>query len=132
VQVNLLPNRRKAAWHLGKNRFLRYNQVRKTKDRQFKNLLMRSADETTTRILEWLIQTFPLAQQQKIGADDSLLESGIVDSLGTLEVVHFLEAEFELIVTDEEMTPENFETARSIAKLVAQKSNSIHPQAESN
>ena len=93
---------------------------------------MSAVDETTTRILEWLIQTFPLAQQHKIGADDSLLESGIVDSLGTLEVVHFLEAEFELIVTDEEMTPENFETARSIAKLVAQKSNSIHPQAESN
>ena len=93
---------------------------------------MRPADETTTRILEWLIQTFPLAQQREIGVDDSLLESGIVDSLGTLEVVHFLEAEFELIVTDEEMTPEYFETARSIAKLVAKKSIQIRPQAESS
>lgn len=93
---------------------------------------MRPEDETTTRILDWLIETFPLAQQREIDADDSLLESGIVDSLGTLEVVHFLEAEFELIVTDEEMTPEYFETARSIAELVALKSNPIHPQSESN
>ncbi len=101
-------------------------------DRQFKNLPMRPADETTTRILAWLTETFPLAQQQEIGADDSLLESGIVDSLGTLEVVHFLESEFDLIVTDEEMTPEYFETARSIAKLVTKQSNPIRPQAESN
>lgn len=91
---------------------------------------MRPADETTTLILAWLIETFPMAQQREIGADDSLLESGIVDSLGTLDVVHFIESEFGLIVTDEEMTPEHFETARSIAKLVALKSNPIRPQAK--
>ena len=118
--------------HLGKTRFLRYNVIRKNLDRQFKNFPMRPADETTTLILTWLIETFPLAQQRKTGADDSLLESGIVDSLGTLDVIHFLESEFGVTVTDEEMTPEYFETARSIAKLVALKSNPIRPQAKSN
>jgi acyl carrier protein len=46
----------------------------------------------------------------------SFLEDGIIDSLGVLELVAFLEEKFSFKVDDEEIVPENFD---SIDKLVA-------------
>ncbi len=47
---------------------------------------------------------------------DSLMESGMVDSTGILELTAWLEGEFGVIVADEDMTPKNLD---SIDKLVA-------------
>ncbi len=47
--------------------------------------------------------------------DASLLDSGIIDSTGVLEVVAFLEEQFGIQVADEEMLPDNLD---SIAKIV--------------
>ena len=50
-------------------------------------------------------------------ADDaSLLDAGIVDSTGVLEVISFLETEFQITVADEEMLPDNLD---SVARIVA-------------
>ena len=82
---------------------------------------MNHLDETTARIHHWLTQNFPLAQQRNVGLDDSLLNSGIIDSLGTLEIVQYIESEFQVVVTDEEMLADHFETINAIAKFVDSK-----------
>ena len=41
--------------------------------------------------------------------DTSLLEKGIVDSTGVLEVIAFLETAFGVTVADDETTPENLD-----------------------
>ena len=51
-----------------------------------------------------------------LGYDQSLLESGIVDSTGVLELVFFVEETFGIKVKDDELVPRNFD---SIAKLAA-------------
>lgn len=56
-----------------------------------------------------------------VGDDDPLLDSGIVDSMGILQLVNFLESEFSINVDDEEVVPENFETMNSIAAFVGSK-----------
>ena len=56
----------------------------------------------TDRLLVFVIQKFPLARKRQLGIDDPLLESGIVDSLGVLEVVSFSETEFGVQMADEE------------------------------
>lgn len=56
-----------------------------------------------------------------IAAETSLLDSGLIDSTGIIEVVAFLESEFGIRVEDEEIVPENFETVRRIAALVESK-----------
>jgi acyl carrier protein len=48
--------------------------------------------------------------------DQSLLETGIVDSTGVLELVFFVEESFGIKVKDDELVPRNFD---SIAKLAA-------------
>lgn len=53
-----------------------------------------------------------------LSSDDSLLESGLVDSAGIFSLVTFLETEFNITVPDEDIVPEHFETLRSVAAFV--------------
>jgi acyl carrier protein len=73
---------------------------------------------TETRVREFILGKFPLAKKRGIQDDDPLLRTGILDSLGILEVVAFLEGEFEIVVADEELVPESFETIATIARFV--------------
>ncbi len=82
---------------------------------------MSQIEEITTRVHEWVIGHFPLAKNRNISLTDSLLESGIVDSLGTLDIVMFLEEEFGLVVEDEEMVADHFETVESITRFISNK-----------
>ena len=50
-----------------------------------------------------------------------LLESGIIDSLGILKLIAFMEKQFGIRVEDEELIPENFETLLAICSMVARK-----------
>ena len=82
---------------------------------------MNRPEENLTLIRQWVTQTFPLAGQQEIGIHDSLLDSGIIDSMGTLEVVEYLESEFGIEVSDEEMIADHFDSIQSIAQFVESK-----------
>jgi acyl carrier protein len=72
-------------------------------------------------IRKFLMQKFPQAKKRNITNQDNLLESGIIDSLGVLEIVTFLQEEFSLAVEDDELTPENFQNIHSIAQFVEQR-----------
>jgi acyl carrier protein len=56
-----------------------------------------------------------------VGPDDSLLDSGLIDSTGIFELVTFLEETFGIKVEDEEIVPEHFETAAQVAAYVERK-----------
>ena len=69
------------------------------------------------QIKSFIIENFLFgAEDATLGDDDSFLESGIIDSTGVLEVVGFIEDEFDIEVLDEELVPDNFD---SLNKLVA-------------
>ena len=53
--------------------------------------------------------------------DASLLEEGILDSTGVLELVMFVEEEFGLSVKDEEIVPENFDSVARLAAYIGRK-----------
>lgn len=53
--------------------------------------------------------------------DDSLIKSGIVDSLGILRLVAFIEENFSVVVEDTEVVPENFESINAMSSLVQRK-----------
>ena len=73
---------------------------------------------TDARIRDFILAKFPLAKKRAIRDDDPLLRTGILDSLGILEVVAFVEGEFGITVADEELVPESFETIATIARFV--------------
>lgn len=83
-------------------------------------------DLTTTSSIEqkihsFLLEKFPLARKAGIGKDTALLERGILDSLGILDVVSFLECEFSIVVSDDELLPENFQTLGTLCAFVLRK-----------
>jgi acyl carrier protein len=49
---------------------------------------------------------------------DSLIETGIIDSLGIQKLLVYLENAFSIEISDDELVPENFETIDAIAQLI--------------
>ena len=79
---------------------------------------------TEDRIKEYITKQFPLARKRGVRNDDPLLESGILDSLGILDLVTYLEEEFGISVDDEELVPDNFQNIERLAAFVSEKQNS--------
>ena len=57
-------------------------------------------------------------QNEPLGDDDPLIESGIIDSMGVMSLLAFLEKEFSIQVPGDDLIPENFGSIASIAALV--------------
>jgi D-alanine--poly(phosphoribitol) ligase subunit 2 len=53
-----------------------------------------------------------------LGASDSLLERGLLDSLAILKTVTFCEEHFGISIPDTDVLPDHFESVSAIAKLV--------------
>lgn len=58
------------------------------------------------------------AEEDELNYEDSFLEKGIIDSTGVLEIVSFIEEEFNFTVQDEEMVPENLDSVNNLAKFI--------------
>jgi acyl carrier protein len=54
----------------------------------------------------------------KYDDDASFLEEGIVDSLGVMDLVFFIEETFGLTVKDEDLTPDNFDSVNKLADYI--------------
>jgi acyl carrier protein len=52
---------------------------------------------------------------------DPLIESGIIDSFGIMSLISFIEKEFGIRISNNELVPENFENIAKIANLVENK-----------
>jgi acyl carrier protein len=57
----------------------------------------------------------------KLAHDEDLLASELIDSLGITELVGFLEKQFGIAVSDEDLVPDNFRSIDSIAAFVSRK-----------
>lgn len=56
-----------------------------------------------------------------VDADTSLFRRGIIDSFGVFTLASFLEERFLIVVGDEDMVPENFDSISRIASFVARR-----------
>jgi acyl carrier protein len=59
-------------------------------------------------------------RQVPLEEDQDLLNAGIIDSLGILRMVAFMEEQFGVKVPDEDVVFENFQNIRVMARYVAQ------------
>lgn len=57
----------------------------------------------------------------RIDPDKSLITSGIIDSLGLLRLISYIEEQFGISVKDIDMVPENFETINKIETYIKNK-----------
>jgi acyl carrier protein len=73
------------------------------------------------RVRAFLVDSFLLGDDDGFANDESLLDSGIVDSTGVMEVVSFLEETFEISVDDDELVAENLDSVDRLAAFVQRK-----------
>ena len=76
---------------------------------------------TEEKLRTFIKGKFLFEREGALADDDSLLNSGLIDSTGIFELVAFIESEFGIKVLDEEVFPENFQTIGAIAAFIARK-----------
>jgi acyl carrier protein len=71
------------------------------------------------RTLAYIRENFLYARPDlPLGETDSLLGKGIVDSMGVMELVEFIQSEFGVEVKEEDITEDNLGTLRAISNYV--------------
>jgi len=81
---------------------------------------MRSAIEQQVR--DFIAESFMFrVDRSDIAGDESLLEAGIVDSTGILELVAFLETTFAIQLADDEIVPDNLDSIDALTAFVTRK-----------
>ena len=74
--------------------------------------------EIIRRVRQYVTENFLYMRPDFVfGDSDSLLESGIIDSMGVIELITFVQDEFGISVDDSEITEENLGSLASIARF---------------
>jgi len=75
------------------------------------------------RTREFVVDNFMYMRKSKeLRDDDSLLRTGLISSLGMMELVEWVQDTFALTIDPVEITEQNFDTVQNIARYVATKS----------
>ncbi len=82
-------------------------------------------EKIKTKIRSFIIENFLFGDDNGLKEDTSFLDEGIIDSTGVLELVTYLEEEFEIEVEDEELIPENLDSISNIAVYLERKSETL-------
>ncbi len=74
------------------------------------------------QVRQFLIENFLFGRtDDQFSDDESFLESGLVDSMGILTLVTFVQDTFAIPIEDDEIVPENWDSVHRIAAFVASK-----------
>ncbi|OPY80551.1 MAG: acyl carrier protein [Syntrophorhabdus sp. PtaU1.Bin153] len=78
-------------------------------------------EEIKKQITEFIATNFLFDESITLSVEDSLLETGVIDSTGVLELVAFIEETYGIKIEDEEIVPENLDSINNIALYISQK-----------
>ncbi|MGH3871656.1 MAG: acyl carrier protein [Pseudonocardiaceae bacterium] len=71
-------------------------------------------------ITKFVVDEFlPDVPAESLAADYDLLAGGVIDSLGLLKVIAWLEDRFDLVVDDLEIAPDNFRTVAAMSSFIS-------------
>jgi len=79
--------------------------------------------EAIEKVRAFVTTNFYVADPSALEDGASLLDQGIIDSTGVLEVIFFIEDTFGIKIEDSEMLPENLDSIEKIANFIARKQN---------
>lgn len=82
---------------------------------------MDSKSEIEEAIRRHIVDAILFGNDDRFEDTISFQESGVLDSVGFLEVITFVEERFHIQIADEELVPENFDSVDRIAEFVRAK-----------
>ncbi len=77
--------------------------------------------DKTASVRQFIVDTFLYGDDTALTDETSFLRERIVDSTGLLELVSYIEDQFGIQVTDDELTPENLDSLRNIRIFLERK-----------
>ena len=77
--------------------------------------------DNKSKIRAFIIENFLFGNDDGLKDETSFLEEGIIDSTGVLELVTFLEEDFDITIDDEELIPENLDSINNVTAYLANK-----------
>jgi len=78
-------------------------------------------EEVHQEVRQFILKNFLFDQQVPLEDTRSLLDTGVVDSTGILELIGYLEKQYQIRFGDEELVATNFDTVKGIESIVWQK-----------
>jgi acyl carrier protein len=73
-------------------------------------------------IRSYIITNFLFGDTSPLHSDSaSLLDNGIIDSVGVMELVAFLEQDHGLAINDEDLVPENLDSIDNLVNFISRK-----------
>jgi acyl carrier protein len=80
------------------------------------------ASEVNSKVREFIKDNFMYRDDRADLADtESLLDAGLIDSTGILELVAFIETEFSIQMSDSDIVPDNLDSVDTIVRYVESK-----------
>lgn len=75
-------------------------------------------EDIKKKIKEFLKKYYRIEEQNEF---EDIAEFGLINSFFAMQMILFLEKEFKIRITNEDLKPENFQSIHSISKLVQKK-----------
>jgi acyl carrier protein len=78
-----------------------------------------------SEIREFVITNFLFGKGDDLGDDESLLDNGVIDSTGVLELVSYLQDRFDIRIEDDEIIPANLDSIHNLVDYIGRKTGSL-------
>lgn len=73
--------------------------------------------ELRTELLQFVKDSL-LRGEQDVGPEDSLIDRGIIDSIGLMQLMSFLEERTGMRIPDQYVTPDNFQSVVAMEEML--------------
>ena len=78
--------------------------------------------DTNKQLRDYIVENFLFGDTETEFSDsDSFMEKGIIDSTGILEVITYIEENFDIKIEDDELIPENLDSISNIVNFIDRK-----------
>jgi acyl carrier protein len=78
--------------------------------------------DISQKIRDFLFENYLFGyKEEEFSDDDPFMEFGVLDSLGILELITFMESSFGIQVADEEILPENMDSVNLVSRFIHRK-----------
>lgn len=74
-----------------------------------------------SEIRDFVINNFQFGKSDDLIDSESLLENGIIDSTGVLELIGFLQERFDIQIEDDEIIPANLDSIQNLVRYISEK-----------
>ena len=80
-----------------------------------------ASEAVSKELRQFIVENFLFGRDGSFSNEDSLLERGLIDSTGVLELIAFLGEKYGIAVEESEMIPDNLDSIQSLSAFIQQK-----------